>query len=275
MKLADMPSKIASIKTKESVTWHQCPEAVRNYLDNVTYDTNYTYTHVTEYAPTPAVSSNTKPIGKTIDGVTYYNNIPNVDTPFSSTNTAGTVKPLDRLRWINTATNNVRDIGGWACDGGTVKYGKLFRGAEVSNANDLPILLNDMGIRAELDLQGAGGATIHVLSDVVDYCCPIKPGDDDWAFYTLENKAQMAEAIRFIFDSVKKDKPLYFHCMYGADRTGTVACIIESLLGLSSSDIDKDFELTSFYQSKKRTSDLWIRVQNQINAFAGSTRAEK
>ena len=24
----------------EQVTWHQCPEAVRNYLDNVSYDSN-------------------------------------------------------------------------------------------------------------------------------------------------------------------------------------------------------------------------------------------
>lgn len=270
-----------TLKSKETVTWHQCPEAVRNYLDNVTYDTDYTYTHVTEYAPTPAVTSNTKPIGKTVDGVTYYNEVPNAETPFSSTNTAGTVKPLDRLRWINTATNNVRDIGGWACDGGTVKYGKLFRGAEVSNSNDLPIFLNDMGIRAELDLQGTGGATIHILSDVVDYCCPVN--GENWALYTIANKAQMKEAFRFIFDSVKHNKPLYFHCSYGADRTGTIACIIESLLGMSRSDIDKDWELTSFYVLRQRNQTgatggygkLWQNLLSEISDIIGSTWVQK
>ena len=94
----------------ERVTWHQCPEAVRNYLDNVTYDPNdYTTSQIADYAPATAVVANTKPIGETVDGVTYYNEVPNMETPFASENVAGTVKPLDRLRWIHTKTANVRD----------------------------------------------------------------------------------------------------------------------------------------------------------------------
>ena len=94
----------------EQVTWHQCPEAVRNYLENVTYDPNdYSTSQIANYAPATAVLSNTKPIGKTIDGVTYYNEVPNTETPFSTANKAGTLKPLDKLRWLNTSTENVRD----------------------------------------------------------------------------------------------------------------------------------------------------------------------
>ena len=85
--------------------WHQCPEAVRNYLENVTYDPNdYSTSQIADYAPATAVLSNTKPIGKTVDGVTYYNEVPNKETPFSTANKAGTLKPLDKLRWLNTST---------------------------------------------------------------------------------------------------------------------------------------------------------------------------
>ena len=151
MTVAQMPSKIAGIKTKSTYTWNQCPVAVKNYLDNVAYNPNdYTTSQIANYAPATAVTSNTKPIGKTVDGVTYYNEVPNVATPFSSTSEAGTLKPLDRLRWINSQTPNMRDLGGWACDGGTVKYGKLFRGGEFQEA-DLDIFLNQLGIRHELN----------------------------------------------------------------------------------------------------------------------------
>ena len=46
--------------------------------------------------------------------------------------------PLDQVRWLNVAylPRNVRDLGGWSCDGGTVKYGKLFRGSELKSASE-------------------------------------------------------------------------------------------------------------------------------------------
>lgn len=42
---------------------------------------------------------------------------------------SGYLKPTGQIRMINCPqATNVRDLGGWACDGGTIKYGKLFRG---------------------------------------------------------------------------------------------------------------------------------------------------
>ena len=142
----------------EKITWHQCPFAVRNYLTNVTYDPNdYSTSQIQNYAPATAVVSNTKPIGTTVDGVTYYNDVPNTDTPFSTVNKAGTLKPLDQLRWLNTSTENVRDLGGWSCDGGTVKYGMLFRGGE-PNVSDKSLMVDQIGIKHELQLRGTSDA---------------------------------------------------------------------------------------------------------------------
>ena len=38
MTLDQMPGKITALSSKVAIEWHQCPEAVRNYLANVTYD---------------------------------------------------------------------------------------------------------------------------------------------------------------------------------------------------------------------------------------------
>ena len=74
---------------------------------------------------------------------------------------AGTLKPLDALRWIRTRDGsaeawNVRDLGGWACDGGTVKYGLLIRGGRISAA-DRAVLVGQFGVQHEIDLRGKEG----------------------------------------------------------------------------------------------------------------------
>lgn len=261
----------------ERVTWNQCPTLVKSYLDNVTYDTDYTYTYVTEYAPSPTVSSNTKPIGKTVDGVTYHNNIPNADTPFSSANVAGTIKPLDRLRWINSRTSNMRDLGGWSCDGGTIKYGLIYRSGAL-NAQDENLVINELGIRQEIDLRGSDEATESVYGDKIRYLS--YNGAD--VMYTLAPKDTWRAYLRALFDSVIVGDPVVFHCASGADRTGSFACIIEALLGVSQSDCDKDYELTSFYTIRTRDKDYqggggadWRRLITQITALSGNTFRDK
>lgn len=278
--IAQMQAAVDGISTKMSVTWHQCPEAVRNYLANVTYDpSDYSNSQIANYAPATPVASNTKPIGKTVGGVTYYNEVPNAETPFSADSAAGTLKPLDALRWINTPrAPNVRDLGGWACDGGTIKYGLLYRGGEVTS-EDRSVLVGQLGIRHDLDLRGTAEAKLTsspLGSDVYYTCAP------QYAWYALTPVETWVINLRTVFDAVTHGEPVYFHCLVGADRTGTLACVLEALLGVSQSNIDKDYELTCFYTgtstdalARRRNESDWTGLINQINALPGSTFRDK
>ena len=58
-------------------------------------------------------------------------------------------------------------------------------------------------------------------------------------------------AIRYIIRKLSSGNVVYFHCIGGADRTGTLAFLIEALLGVAESDLSQDFELTSLCGSTR------------------------
>ena len=280
---------VENTKDSEAIEWHQCPKAVRNYLAAVTYDpSDYSTSQIANYAPANAVISNYKPIGVTAGSQTYYNEIPNVKTPFANISKAGTLKPLDFLRWIRTRESaeawNVRDLGGWACDGGTVKYGLLIRGGKISAA-DRAVLVGEMGIQHDLDLQRRDGGGSGDEPEMTE--SPL--GNDVWythiqqsALYVLTPVATWQAYFRCVIDAVTHREPVYFHCAAGTDRTGTLACVLEGILGMSQSDIDKDFELTTFCtgsgsdaSARRRNESNWKGLINEINAVSGDTFRDK
>ena len=281
--ISQMSAAINDIQTgaeSQAISWHQCPELPRNFIAEVTYDpSDYTTSEIDDYAPDTPVSSNYKPIGKVIDGTTFYNQVPNKETPFTTEQSFGTLKPLDKVRYINTpSAPNVRDLGGWSCDGGTVKYGLLFRGGYLSGV-DRPVLVGELGIMHDLDLRGTAEAqrtTSPIGNDVYFTCAP------NYNWYSLTNESDWRINLRTVFDAVTHNEPLYFHCSAGADRTGTLACVLEGLLGMSQSDIDKDYELTCFYlgtdtdlNARRRNEADWKGLINAINAKSGTTFRDK
>ena len=281
---------VENTKDSEAIEWHQCPEAVRNYLAAVTYDpSDYSTSQIASYAPANAVVSNYKPIGRDAGGEIHFNEVPNIDTPFAGGGKAGTLKPLDFLRWIRTRNNsaeawNVRDIGGWACDGGSVKYGLLIRGGRIT-AEDRDVLVGELGVQHEIDLRGKEGR--DPSDGEVATESPL--GGDVWftiadkaASYALTPVATWQLYLRCVIDAVTHREPVYFHCTAGADRTGTLACVLEGLLGMSQSDIDKDYELTCFYSgtgtdalARSRNESDWKGLINAIKAVSGDTFRDK
>lgn len=265
---------VEAIPKKETVTWHQDSEAVRSFLAEVDYSgVPYTETEISDYLPSsPMPITNTKPAGETVDGVTFYNEVPNALTPFATQNKAGTLTPLDQVRWIKSQTANMRDLGGWACDGGTVRYGLLYRSGELVAADE-DLFIHQLGINTECDLTADG---VPAFPGKMRYI-----GHTSYAMYSLANTEAWRVNLRGIFEAVRYGDPVIFHCAMGADRTGTLACILEALLGVSQSDLDKDYELTSFYALRARNGNYqggttdWAHLIGQLLTLSGETVRDK
>ena len=317
-KIGDMAEAIAGIMTgtpTEVYTFDQRRDEVKRFLQNVIYDpSDYTTSQIPNYVTTP---SSNRPVGATIkvksagtltvvDGytgnsvtknvdagaVTIYNCTPGAVSKFvllgadGNIIQQGIIKPTGDCRMIYmTNVDNIRDLGGWSCDGGTVKYGLLFRGGEMYGylTNDGKQQALDMlGILKEIDLRFASelnGRTESGFGPTVDMLWV----DMTWNDLSYQKSSGNIKAIFDpLFDYVIANKPTYFHCSAGADRTGVVALLCEAILGVSQSDCDKDYELSSFNsgvstdaEARRRNETPWTREINYLNAYPGATFRDK
>lgn len=167
----------------------------------------------------------------------------------SSFSTSGQLRQIK----VNSVAN-VRDLGGWpTASGHKIRYGLIYRGAELNNNHNVEpedaATLRNIGIRAELDLRGnseAGNIKASALGSEVEYK-RISLGQTSTYYKGLTTyRNQYIQDVKYVFSCVRANKPVYFHCAIGADRTGTLAFLLEGVLGVSESDIYKDYELTTF-----------------------------
>ena len=160
--------------------------------------------------------------------------------------------------FFQSKVRNCRDLGGWATkDGKTVKYRKVYRGGRLepktlTEKGKADILAE--GIRAQLDLRG----TTDVLSETplgegCDFCAPVI--EQGYSTMLKSYSAQVRQCFEFIVNSVRQNKPVYFHCSLGRDRTGTIAMIVLGVLNVHEGDISKEYEVTQFAPHYWGTSD--------------------
>ena len=170
---------------------------------------------------------------------------------------------------------NMRDLGGLSVvdsNGntiGTLNYGKLFRGIRLSSSSSVTELEN-LGINSQLDLREANSDT-NKLSNytrieaqnyyVNPYNYDINPNsttEQEKAYYTMTRNA-----VKYAMEEVVNGNNLYFHCRIGTDRTGTVAYVLEGLLGVPEEERIEDYELSFFYGL--------VRVHRYHNEKPGSS----
>ena len=173
----------------------------------------------------------------------------------SATDFADRPVPGGRIRWYHVdGMRNVRDLGGW----NGLPTGRVFRGSEpdchpvektgerkfhnlnVTSAG-LKVLREELGIRTDLDLRGRGECPHPERSSLGVPLVRVPLGAYMGAF---SGTNQYAQALRVFADA--ENYPVYLHCWGGADRTGTIAYLLEGLCGATETDLAIDYELTSF-----------------------------
>ena len=184
------------------------------------------------------------------DGL-IYNMIPGHTYYWEATddsNVHGYVKVSGNRRTIASNVRNVRDIGGLEVDtdgdgtsDGTIKYGRIFRGAKLSSSTSDVTELQKLGITKEVDLRGSSGEAKfpnYAGRAITNYL--IYP--DTYS----QNYATFRQALVNTMNDVINGENIYFHCAIGTDRTGTMAYFLEGLLGVSEEDRVEDYELSFF-----------------------------
>ena len=130
------------------------------------------------------------------------------------------------------------------------------------------------GFRSDVDLRRDGecfGMTGSPLGDGVRWHrVPYLP-------YEIDGEAARdcnRRVFRFLLDPA--NHPAVFHCVGGADRTGTVACLLEALLGVCEDDLWKDYLATGFCGtvSNRRHHDMFAHLMYQLRQRQGRTLSE-
>lgn len=228
-----------------------------------------------------------------IPGHTYYCKVTATEPDNGQQTTDGGQEVLANFSFTTTGqvrqlkaegTANIRDLGGWpTASGHTIKYGKIFRGAEWNGGHNLEPeaieTLRQAGIKAELDLRSdseAKNITKSVLgTDVLYKRTPLAQTASHMEGLTNSTNTYKT-AVQYVFSFVRSNRPVYFHCAIGRDRTGTLAFLLEGVLGMSKSDIYKDYELTNFsYFNTPCSKSQLDEMFTMIEALDGETLEQK
>lgn len=193
----------------------------------------------------------------------------------------GRICPSGRVRMIRFMgyIRNCRDLGGWECDGGTVRYGMLFRsGAPASQETWIdPKMAKALEIRHHVDLRGTNETedTASCLGKQVRYVrLPLNLYYKNIIDVEGSDYTNVKAVMRTIIDGVIHGEPVLYNCSLGRDRTGTVSFMLLALLGVSGADIDKDYELSSFSpenQPAVRTRSDYQAMRTYLAGLGGQT----
>ena len=159
----------------------------------------------------------------------------------------------------------MRDIGGWCVvGGGHVRTGLVYRSAALNTSYvrwyrpkwmipevSCDYLAGELGIRTDLDLRKCdevGGVSSSPIGHDVNWRnIPAKAYAD---VVSKEGKDAFARMFKLFLD--RRNYPILFHCRAGRDRAGTLAFLLNGLLGVQDADLERDWKYTWIGQGEKK-----------------------
>ena len=181
---------------------------------------------------------------------------------------------------------NIRDMGGWTgMNGHKVKYGVLYRGSRLKDGTkvisneDIKDLLR-LGLSAELDLRSDEETTSSTSALNRDYDYERIADAAQALGANVTSSDAYIKALSAVIGWLKADNKVYMGSLKGAERMGTLAFLINGLLGVDEESLCKDYELSSFSGEKnaavcKRNEGDFPAMVAAIKGLNGNTLQEK
>ena len=163
-----------------------------------------------------------------------------------------------------------------AARNGLVKRCCFAPGKRRLSSREVARILAVYGIRSDIDLRSANecyGMTGSPLGPSVKWF------NVSYRAYSgaFDDKGRVIN--KKVFDVFMDDNnyPIVFHCIAGADRTGTVAMLLEALLGVPEEELWRDYLTTGFMGrvSDQRHKKMFGEAIGCLKKYPGATLAEK
>lgn len=213
-------------------------------------------------------------------GTTYYYQATVEDQVFT-----GSFRTARSTRFVRIpGVENTRDIGGYTTlDGKTVRQGLLIRGTEIDGLVNTPYYLTPedaaeiqkvFGFVCDFDLRAA-------TTFFGNYQSPLGAGVAH-KFYGSPSygeifREESLPALQAIFrDLANPDNyPMYLHCTWGADRTGTIVFLLQGILNMPEEDMIREYHMTGFDHSGYDDSNAIEVIVGGLSSFEGDTLQDR
>lgn len=194
----------------------------------------------------------------------------------------GSFEAADSNRFVRLdGVVNTRDVGGYeTLNGMRVRQGVLIRGGELDGLVEPSYFLEDPAqaepfhFRYDCDLRSGSVFTGVYASRLGE--------DVTHKFFTAPQYGQVFQAeyfaaLRDLFAELADANhyPMYLHCTYGADRTGTLVFLLQGILGVPEEQMRFEYCLSGFTFPQYVSGENLNVLINGVSAYPGDTLNEK